>query len=147
MPDAAVMQRDVRPARLVIAAVFIAHALLFSAWPAHIPEVKSRLGISDGELGTILLAVPIGSIVAIAIMPVLLRISSSRALVRLGLVGDCVAGPIVGLARSPVALFAALFLWGVFQGSLNVAMNTQAVQVERAAGKPVVATLHGLWSL
>ncbi|EUA39079.1 putative membrane protein [Mycobacterium avium subsp. avium 2285 (R)] len=53
----------------------------------------------------------------------------------------------MGLARSGPALFAALALWGMFQGALDVAMNTQAGTVERRAGAPMMARFHGMWSL
>ena len=38
-------------------------------------------------------------------------------------------------------------LWGVFQGTLEVAMNTQGVAVESAQRRPVMPTFHGSWSL
>jgi hypothetical protein len=43
-------------------------------------------------------------------------------------------------------LFGVLVLWGVFQGGLDVSMNTQAVTVERAMGRPVMSGIHGSWS-
>jgi len=45
------------------------------------------------------------------------------------------------------ALVAALFAWGAFQGALDVSMNTQAVTVERAAGRPLISGFHGSWSI
>ena len=55
----------------------------------------------------------------------------SRRLVQVCLVGYCAAGPFVGIAGSPVQLALALFVWGAFQGSLDISMNTQAIAVER----------------
>jgi hypothetical protein len=45
------------------------------------------------------------------------------------------------------ALFAALFVWGAFQGTLDVAMNTQAIAVERARHRVLMSGLHGSWSI
>src|SRR6202040_2197914 len=45
------------------------------------------------------------------------------------------------------ALFGALFLWGGFQGTLDVAMNTQAIAVERAGRRVLMPGLHGTWSI
>lgn len=61
--------------------------------------------------------------------------------------GYAIAGTTVGLARSGAWLFAALALWGMFQGALDVAMNTQAGTVERLARAPIMARFHGMWSL
>jgi MFS family permease len=71
----------------------------------------------------------------------------SRAVVRVALVGYCAAGPLVGLTGSLPALFAALFVWGAFQGTLDVAMNTQAIAVERAGRRVLMSGLHGTWSI
>ena len=53
----------------------------------------------------------------------------------------------VGLATSGLWLFASLALWGMFQGGLDVAMNTQAGTVERLAQSPIMARFHGMWSV
>ena len=53
---------------------------------------------------------------------------------QVALVGYCAAGPFVGLTGTLAALFGALFVWGAFQGTLDVAMNTQAIAVEQLAG-------------
>ena len=44
-------------------------------------------------------------------------------------------------------LFVTLAVWGLFQGGLDVAMNTQGVTVEQAAGRPLMSRLHGMWSV
>jgi MFS family permease len=59
----------------------------------------------------------------------------------------CIALPLVALARSPVTLFLALLLFGATVGSMDVAMNTQAVAVERRMGLPVLSSFHGMFSV
>jgi predicted MFS family arabinose efflux permease len=54
---------------------------------------------------------------------------------------------LVGLTGSLAALFAALFVWGAFQGTLDVAMNTQAIAVERTGRRVLMSGLHGSWSI
>jgi hypothetical protein len=68
-------------------------------------------------------------------------------MVRITLAGYCAAGPFVGLTRSSAALFFALLVWGAFQGTLDVSMNTQAISVERKAGKVQMPGFHGSWSV
>ncbi len=53
-----------RRAKIAVTAVFIAHAVGFSSWAAHIPHVKAELGLSDAALGTALFGAPVGSVVA-----------------------------------------------------------------------------------
>lgn len=134
-------------ARTAVTATFVVHALLFASWTAHIPDVKAQLGLSDAALGTALLGAPIGSVVASIVVGWLLPRWGSRLVMQLTLVGYALSGITVGLADSAVALFGALTLWGAFQGSLDIAMNTQGVAIERRIGKPIMSGLHGGWSI
>jgi MFS family permease len=133
--------------RIAVTAVFVFHGLLFASWTAHIPDVKAHLGLTDGTLGFALLGAPVGSVTAMIAGSWLLPRVGSRRVVQVALVGYCAAGPLVGLAGSLTALFAALFAWGAFQGTLDVAMNTQAIAVERARGRVLMSGLHGSWSI
>ncbi len=136
-----------RGAQMAVTAVFIAHAVGFSSWAAHIPSVKAGLGLSDAALGTALFGAPLGSVVATLGSHWALPRWGSHRLIPVTAAGYALAGTTVGLARSGVSLFAALALWGMFQGGLDVAMNTQAGTVERLARAPIMARFHGMWSL
>jgi MFS family permease len=133
--------------RIAVTAVFVVHGLLFASWTAHIPDVKAHLGLTDGTLGFALLGAPVGSVTAMIAASWLLPRVGSRRVVRVALAGYCAAGPLVGLTGSLAALFAALFVWGAFQGTLDVAMNTQAIAVERARHRVLMSGLHGSWSI
>jgi MFS family permease len=52
-----------------------------------------------------------------------------------------------GLANSGPTLFASLLVLGIASGALDVAMNAQGIEVERALSKPILSGLHGLWSV
>ncbi|HET9896790.1 MAG TPA: MFS transporter [Streptosporangiaceae bacterium] len=130
-----------------VTAVFFAHGFVFASWTAHIPHVKEQLALNDGALGIALLGTPIGSIAAMVIAARLLPRLGSRPIVKVTLTGYCVAGPFLGLARSEAALFIALMAWGAFQGTLDVSMNTQAIAVERRAGRTFMPGFHGSWSV
>lgn len=137
----------VRRAKVAVTAVFIAHGVVFSSWAAHIPHVKAGLGLSDAALGTALFGAPLGSVVATALSHWALPRWGSHRLIPVTVAGYAAAGMTVGLARSGASLFAALALWGLFQGALDVAMNTQAGTVERLARAPIMARFHGMWSV
>lgn len=130
-----------------VAGVFFAHGLLFASWVAHIPGERVHLGIGLGLLGVALLGAPIGSVLAMAAAGWLVPRFGSRRLLRTAMVGYCLAGSLMGVAGRSIAFFAVYLLWGIFQGTLEVAMNTQAVAVEGSLGRPVMAMFHGSWSL
>jgi MFS family permease len=132
---------------VAVTAVFLAHGLLFASWTAHIPLVKARLGLSDGTLGLALLGAPVGSVSATVAAGFLLPRLGSRRVIRGCLIGYCLLGISLGQAGSLPALFCALLGWGLFQGLLDVSMNTQAITVERRQGRPLMSGLHGCWSI
>jgi MFS family permease len=150
--SAQVLQRRARPApsrwpRIAVTAVFVVHGLLFASWTAHIPHVMRHLGLTDGTLGIALLGAPVGSVTAMLLASYLIPRVGSRRVVQTALVGYCATGPLIGLTGSLAALFAALFVWGAFQGTLDVAMNTQAIAVERSGRRALMSGLHGSWSI
>jgi fucose permease len=148
-PDEAVLPTAAtrRWPRIAVTGVFVVHGLLFASWTAHIPHVKESLGLTDGTLGFALLGAPVGAVSAMVASAYLLPRLGSRRVVQIALVGYCATGPLVGLTGSLPALMGALFVWGAFQGSLDVAMNTQAITVERSGRRVLMSGLHGSWSI
>jgi fucose permease len=136
-----------RSPRVAVTVVFVVHGVLFASWTAHIPHVKAALGLTNGTLGLALLGAPVGSVCAMTAAGYLLPRLGSRRIVQVALVGYCAAGPLVGVSSSVAAFVAAFFLWGGFQGTLDVAMNTQAITVEHAIRRPLMSGLHGGWSV
>jgi predicted MFS family arabinose efflux permease len=61
------------------------------------------------------------------------------------LLGLVVVGP--GLADSWWALGLALLCFGFGNGTIDVAMNSHAVVVERAYPRPIMASFHAMWSI
>ena len=139
--------RALRQARLATSAAFLANGLGFANWAARIPAVKDDVGLSTGSLGVALLGIAVGAVVAMPLAGALLVRFGSRGLTRLTLALSCVALPLPALASSLPTLMAALALLGIASGSLDVSMNAQAVMVEQGYGRPLLAGLHGLWSL
>ena len=133
--------------RLAITWTFLIQGLLFASWTPHIPHIKQSLGLGDAALGTALLGAPIGSVLAMLATGWLLPRLGSRLMVQITLVGYCLAVMTIGMAGTPLALFLSLALVGVFQGAMDVSMNTQGITVERWLRRPIMSGLHGAWSI
>lgn len=134
-------------ARIATLVVFVTHAVVVASWTAHIPVVKTSLGLTDASLGLALFGAPIGSILAMLATSALLPRVGSKRMVQVCLIGYCTTAWTVGIAGDGLQLFLALALWGAFMGSLDVSMNGQAVFVERAIGRPIMSSFHGAWSI
>ena len=111
--------------------MFAALGILNGVWAARIPAVKAGLGLSDGALGLALIAAPVGLVLAtLAAGRIVDRFGSSRpARVAGALVVVVPVG--MGLARNQAELMAALLAYGAVGGTLDVAMNLQAIAVDK----------------
>jgi MFS family permease len=129
-----------------VVAYFVVLGVANGVWLSRIPAVKQNLHLTDGVLGLALLAAPAG---LVAVVPLAGRIVHRAGSLRPTLIaGICVALilPTLGLAGSLPALMAALFGYGLAGGMLDVAMNSQAVLVERRARRPLMTSFHACYS-
>ncbi|RPD48542.1 MFS transporter [Hymenobacter sediminis] len=139
--------RSRRTHRIAVGVSFLLQGLCFSTWAARIPTVQQQLGLSDTELGGVLLAVPVGSMASLPLSGWLVARYGSRLLTVLGLLLYASFLPLLGLATSVPLLLGALVLFGLASNMANISINTQAVGVEGLYGKSIMASFHGLWSL
>lgn len=128
--------------------VFFVNGAVLSSWAPRIPEVKDRLDLSDAALGAALFGVAAGSLPALLLTDRLLRRVDGR-LVCLASGAAFAAGlPAIAATTGPVGLGLVLAALGAASGVLDVAMNTAGIEYQRRrAGAPVIARLHGGYSL
>lgn len=121
--------------------------LITAVWGAGLPATDARLDLGPARLGTVLLILAAGALIAMSIMGRLLaRLSGARAL-RVTLPVAAATLAVAGSMPSVAALMIAAGGFGLACGALNVALSTRAVEIERALGRPVIARLHGCWTL
>jgi MFS family permease len=133
-------------ARAAVVVVFAANGAMFGNWAVRIPDVKTDLGLSVAALGGALLVPAAGALVSMPLAGALsARIGSKAATGVTGLLFVLVPG-LLGLAPSLPWLVPALLLFGISYGGLDVAMNAQAVTVERALRRPVMSSFHAAFS-
>ena len=70
-----------------------------------------------------------------------------RAVILMAGLGLCIDLPLLALMDSLGGMAAALLLFGAAIGMIDVAMNVQAVIVERASGKAMMSGFHGFFSI
>ncbi len=137
----------VRRERLSISLTFLVHGLVVATWVSRIPAVQSSLQLSPAVLGSILLALAGGSILAMPLTGSLIHREGSRRLVTATSLFFCLALPLLTLPSSPPLLALSLFVFGAAAGAMDVAMNVEAAAFEKRRGKPVMSSFHGLFSV
>jgi predicted MFS family arabinose efflux permease len=123
------------------------NGFLLASWVARLPATRDRLGAGAAELGLVLLAPGIGSLLSMPFSGRWCRRFGSRLVVA----GTTLAasGILVALAVLPslVALGLILFVWGSCYGSWDVAMNVHGSAVEQRAGREWMPRYHACWSV
>jgi predicted MFS family arabinose efflux permease len=118
-----------------------------SCWAPLVPFAKARLGVDDGALGLLLLSLGIGSVVAMPITGAFSARLGCKPMILAGGMGMVVLLPLLAAANSAIALAACLFGFGASVGTIDVAMNVHAVEVERAASEPLMSGFHAHYSI
>ncbi|MFH8409858.1 MFS transporter [Streptomyces sp. NPDC018019] len=141
------LSRRLRTARGCTFVAFALNGFVMGMWIVHIPAIEHQVGITHAVLGWLLLFLGGGAFAGMQVCGALVDRFGSRTIVLAG--GALCSATVVlpGLADSPWTLAAALLALGFGNGCLDVSMNTQAVQVERGYGRPVMSAFHAVYSV
>ena len=139
-------QMPYRTALSACAAFFAGPGIFYGMLTSRMPALKAQAGVSEGEIGFLLLSLGLSALVMLLMSSLLVTKFGSRRVLGWG--------SLVCMAGIPVAAFAADFwvLWGAFilfgfgMGLWDVSMNVQGMGVERRYGKSSMLILHASYS-
>ena len=134
-------------ARNAVWASFFALGITGMAWVPRIPEIKSQLGLSDGQFGLLLVASTIGAIPGAQLSGRIVHMFSSKIVVRIAGVTLPLGVSIMGIAENVPTLAVGLFFCGFSVSFMDVALNSQAIAIEEHTQGRWMSTFHGLWSI
>jgi fucose permease len=126
--------------------IFFANGFVVASWLPHIPEVKERLELGDFQLGIALFGMAAGSVLALPIAGWFAGRFGSHMASRTAGLALCLILPAPVVAPSLPMLTLALLIFGAANGMLDVSMNAQAVLIEDRYPRPILSSLHGLYS-
>lgn len=138
---------DHRAAQLATRLAFFVAGFGIACWAPLVPFAKQRLGVDDATLGLLLLSLGVGSVASMLAAGLLsARYGSKPVVIVSGLALSVLLPPLV-IATTPVTLALALFAFGAALGSLDVAVNIQAIEVERLSARPLMSGFHAQFSI
>ena len=141
-----IYQRGIR-ARNALWASFFLLGFAGIAWVPRIPEIKDSLGLSDGQFGLVLLGSTLGAIPGAQISGRLVHMHSSKLVIQISGVLLPIGVAIMGAADSVAVLLVGMFITGFSVAFMDIAINAQAVAVEKHTNGRWMSTFHGLWSV
>jgi MFS family permease len=134
-------------ARFATNILFFLCGLSFASWASRIPDVKESLELGDAALGSVLFAMPIGSLSALPVAGILINKYSSRKITLFSMLFYFVSMPLLGNANSVIQLAIALYIFGFGGDLLNISMNVQAVNVEKIQQRSIMSSFHAVFSI
>lgn len=141
------MDRQARRARWAVAAMFGANGFVMGAWAPQIPLLLPRHDITESVLGLLILVLGLGAVGAMLFAGRLITRFGSAPVLRVFSMSVIPVLPIVVFAPNLWVLTPAMALFGAMAGCMDVAMNAQAVQIERRLHRAIMSSSHGFWSL
>lgn len=133
--------------RIAVSLFYFCQGLAFASWASRIPIIKERLNLTEGQLGTILLMLPVGQLVTMALSGKLVTTYGSARVLRIVAIIYALILCLIGFAQNAWELGAILFFFGVIGNMCNIAVNTQGVAAEKIFKKSIMSSFHGAWSI
>ncbi|MEZ5324673.1 MAG: MFS transporter [Verrucomicrobiales bacterium] len=126
---------------------FIVNGAVFGTWVSRIPAIQTKLSLSEAALGIVLLGLSAGVMAGLALASGWIVRLGSKTVAAYSCSVMCLILPGLALAENAAALWPLLFLFGGAASVMDVAMNDQAVFVERLARRPFMSRFHGAFSI
>ncbi|MBF0722522.1 MFS transporter [Sanguibacter inulinus] len=142
--------RALHHARIALLGLFLILGVNTSSWLARLPTIREMLGLTTADLGAVMLAGAVGSLVMVTFAgSIVLRFggtpvyvfAASSSFLALALEG---IGPAVGHTW---VLVVGIFLNGMSIALLNVVQNVETASVERRMGRAIVPQFHAAFSI
>jgi len=136
-----------RRSQLAVAALFGALGFSYGTWTSRLPALKANLGLSTSQVSVMMLSAAFGALFSFPVTAAALHKLGSRGASLLSGALLAVGLAALGIAPNWIAACVVMGLYGVVASTLDVAMNAQGVEVERATGAAVMSRLHAVFSL
>ncbi len=138
---------SLRNKRIAVGACYFVPGVVFASWASRIPDVKALLHLSNGQLGSVLFAIPIGQLMMMTFSGILVSRFGSKKMLVLSEILYAASLFAIGFCDSVLHLIMSLVALGMMANLMNISTNTQACYLEKLYGRNIMSSFHGMWSL
>lgn len=131
----------------VITALHGGVGMLTGVWGAGLPVLDARVDLGPTRLGLLLVTLAMGATIAMPLAGHLAHRWSDAAVLRVALPTAGLLLATIGAMPAAEPMIALTAVFGLCCGAINVGLTSQATAAERAAVRPVIARMHGFWTL
>ncbi len=126
---------------------FFVMGVLFATWGVHVPIVKAHYGLGEQSLALAMLASGVGALAALAYAGRIVGRFGPRAIAAAMGCVSCAAIASLEVSTQYAALLVVMLVFGSFGSLFDVSLSTEASEIERLTGKPLMSGFHGMFSL
>lgn len=126
---------------------FFTGGFTVASWAPIIPFVQKELMLEPAVLGALLFGLGIGSFVGMPLAGAISRQIGSRNAIAVSGLSSCLLLVILAMIPGFYIECAALFLYGITLGCLEVSVNIYGASLEKEVGSPVMSGLHAAYSI
>jgi MFS family permease len=133
--------------RIAVKIAFFLNGFIYANWLSRLPRIQEQYDADNGTIGLVLLALALGAFAAMPFTGWIIIKRGSRMVSLVSLLIYCVLTPFIPFMLNVPSLILLFIFMGVSTGMLDVAMNAQAVMVERKYQKPIMTSFHAFFSI
>lgn len=141
------MQKNPRFIRLSISLYFYFLGFIFSSWASRIPQIKDKFDLNEAELGGVLFMLPLGALAALPFSGWLVHKLGSKAMSIASALTYTVLLYAIAITHTTFTLSLVLFGFGLIGNFGNISMNSQGISIQHRINKPILSSLHAMWSI
>lgn len=127
--------------------LFCTNGALIASFLPRLPAVKAELDLSNTALGGGIAFFPAGALLATAVSGWLVARFGSGRLAVAATTAFGLSLPLLGLAPTWAAFAAVALLYGLCDGTTDVAQNAHGLRVQRGYGRSIINGFHAWWSI
>lgn len=133
--------------RIAVNIAFFINGFIYANWVSRLPRIQELFGADNQAIGFVLLAMSLGAVTAMPFTGWAIIRNGSRKITLVSLVLYSAVVPLIPFMPGWAVAMTLYFCMGIVTGMLDVAMNAQAVMIERMYQKPIMTSFHAFFSI
>lgn len=127
--------------------VFFVFSMTMGSLLSRLPDLQLRLGLTEGELGLLLLTMAIGALFGLTFSSPFIAKLGARNTAFITVFGASIAYALIPWVPSAILVVPLFFIAGIFAGALEINVNLETDRHEAQLGYRIMSRAHGMWSL
>lgn len=136
-----------RSAQIGLLLIFFTQGFAAMSTLPRIPEILDQIGVIFAQWGLIIGLSGLGSLLPLVFTNRLVNQFGTSIVIRLSALGITASLFTIPWITNPALMFFVYLAQALMFSTFNIALNAQAVALQKRLGRVVLGTMHGAWSV